>query len=116
MKTQAEILTGESKVTDIAKSKPIERSIGLQFHVSSDAWGKFLVLKAQSNALKNQVEGQRESFGFTPKNELVTQYGLEPLDKVTVPIVNGNGAQVGKVTYYWQDEKVIPAGWAMRIS
>jgi hypothetical protein len=79
-----------------------------QVVVPADKWSALLKLKAERSALDKAVKALSAEIGL-PDAETLAQ-------DVVLPIVNGNGDHVGKLSCYWYGGATIPAAWRTRVS
>ena len=99
-----------------SKNKAIEKLIDLVYTIKNEDWALFRSDKAKANAYSESAKQRQVNFGFISKEEFVSSYNLSVEEKATIKIVNGNNAPLGKVTYSFVEEKVIPSYWQMRVS
>jgi cell division protein FtsB len=76
--------------------------------VKADEWAKYLKLKSEKSALERQIKTLEESFQLPEAKDIARE--------ISGVIKNGNGDEVGKISFFHYPGANIPAGWRRRIS
>jgi hypothetical protein len=85
--------------------------------VNGPAFAKWRKAVDAANAAKKEAETLKEVCGFPDTESLRRLLGVtEWQTKGAAVIVDGNGKPVGKVSVFFKDAFVMPAGFSSRVS
>ena len=84
--------------------------------VPADQWAKYQKTKAQASALKRQAEAFESAWGVKSGKEYAENFALADGGKLEIPIHDGNGIPLGKLSVSWRDGYEVSPTWAKRIS
>lgn len=81
-------------------------------------WADYKLAKAAESAAKRKAEAFLTAWGVLSGEEYAANHGLTEGDSLELPVLNGNGAHVGKLTVSWRNPETEPrAGfWTKRLS
>lgn len=84
--------------------------------VPSAAWEKLQQLKGQISALENEAKTLQKELGIPGADSLVALLALKEGEKCSIPVKNGNGMPVGKLSVFHFGGATIPPAWRTRLS
>lgn len=84
--------------------------------VPSEQWSTYLAEKAKLSAAKRKVESFQTAWGVKTGEEYASEYSLTDNETIEIPVVNGNGLHVGKLTVFHKDGFTVSPTWAKRLS
>ena len=84
----------------------------------ADEWAKYKAAKARESAAKREADAFLAAWCVRDAAEYAAEYSVTEDAKLELPVVNGNGLRVGKLTVSYRQPETEPrAGfWTKRIS
>jgi len=84
----------------------------------ADEWLKFKAAKARESAAKREADAFLASWGVRDAAEYAAELGISEDTKLELPVVNGNGQHVGKLTVSFRQPETEPRPgfWTKRLS
>lgn len=101
-------------------SNQIETPTVHQVRISATAadWQRYMQAKARASAMEKEVKQIESALGIPEAKDIAKLCGLSADSdaKVSALIVDGNGAPLGKLSVFWFNGAVMPAGFRRRVS